>query len=92
MFDVNADWFEGAAKGLSPEAFWCADRTGESKVRSWINRASVTGWARGGPDADVVSPIVGASGSTAGFGFGLSWGFDTAGLGSSLGAGEGRTL
>lgn len=38
-----------------------------------------------------VAPIVGASGREDAWGFGLSSTFDKAGLGSSLGAGDGRT-
>lgn len=55
-------------------------------VKSWTKRASVTA-------KFVAWDTIGcASGSAAGFVLGLSCVFDTAGLGSSLGAGDGRTL
>jgi hypothetical protein len=54
----------------------------------WTNRASVTG-SEAGAEVEV-DPILGASASDTGLVFGLSSTFDKAGLGSSLGAGDGR--
>lgn len=55
-------------------------------VKSWTKRASVTA-------GFVAWDTIGcASGNAAGFVLGLSCVCDTAGLGSSLGAGDGRTV